>query len=90
MQSLYDKINQMLTAGDCQEALRLIEAGLQKAEDAYLYYLKGKLYMKTNDWQKAQTAFMQAENLSPEGPGAEARQMLSDILAFYNKDLYNP
>lgn len=93
MQSLYDKIKELMTFGHTPEALALVEEGLsvgREDERAGLLYLRGSLYMKTGDWQQAMNSFLQSEALDSNGPATEARQMLSGILDFYNKDLYNP
>ena len=37
----------------------------------------------------AVNSYLAAEALDPESPAAEARAMLNDIFAFYNKDMYN-
>lgn len=90
MQSLYGKIKENLADGDTGGALALIEDGLKTADDAYLYYLKGNAHMKAGDWRQAMNAFLRAEELDPDGPAPEARHLLDKIMAFYNKDLYNP
>lgn len=93
MQSLFDKIEEKMAEGQTAETLSLIEeamAGEAAADKARLLYLRGRLYMKLEDWQQAMNSFMQAEAIDGNGPAAEARQMLSGILDFYNKDLYNP
>lgn len=93
MQSLYDKIKELMALGQMPEAQAMIEEGLadgRESERAALLYLRGSLYMKAGDWQQAMNSFMQSEALDDNGPAAEARQMLSEILDFYNKDLYNP
>lgn len=90
MQSLYDKIKSTLAAGDAEAALALIEAQPAAADDAALLYLKGNACMKAGRRREAMNAYRRAEELDPEGPAAEARRLLDDIMAFYNKDLYNP
>jgi tetratricopeptide (TPR) repeat protein len=54
------------------------------------YYQKGNQYRKQGDWQHALDCYMEAIGLDPKSPAVEARQMLEDILNFYNKDAYNP
>ncbi|MCR4919534.1 MAG: tetratricopeptide repeat protein [Prevotella sp.] len=41
-------------------------------------------------WHEAINLYAQATQLDPDSPAAEARQMLLDILNYYNKDMYNP
>ncbi len=93
MQGLFDKIKDKISLGQNAEALALIEEELpvhDADKRARLLYLRGSLYMKMGDWQQAMSSFIQSESLDRNGPGAEARKMLKDILDFYNKDLYNP
>ena len=45
--------------------------------------------MKRSQWTEAIGCFLKAEELDPEGPAAESKRMLQDILDFYNKDMYN-
>ncbi|MDO4930754.1 MAG: hypothetical protein Q4E59_06445 [Bacteroidales bacterium] len=90
MQSLYGKIKEKLDNGETEEALALIEQGLQAGDDAYLYYLKGNAHTKAADWRQAINAYLRAEELEPDGPATEAKRLLNQILEFYNKDLYNP
>ncbi len=59
------------------------------AEQAEIHLLDGKAYMKTSDWGKAISAFLRAEALDPKSPASEHRKMLEEIMAFYNKDMYN-
>lgn len=87
----YKHINNALEANDLAKAEVLLQQ-CSKAEtthDATLYYLKGKLHMKHSQWGKAMSAFKQSETLDPNGPAKECRLMLEDIMAFYNKDMYN-
>lgn len=65
------------------------EALAQSAQDAEMLYLRGQVAMKQSRWGEAISYFLRAEELDPAGPAREAREMLDDIMAFYNKDMYN-
>ena len=54
------------------------------------YFRKGNEYRKKGDWKHALDNYMEAVELDPNSPAVEAKQMLEDILSFYNKDAYNP
>lgn len=54
------------------------------------WYEKGNEYRKQSNWQKAINCYLEAIALDPDSPAVEAKQMLEDILNFYNKDAYNP
>lgn len=54
-----------------------------------LYYLMGNAYRKQENWQMAINSYLEAVEINPDSPAAEAKDMLLDILEFYNKDMYN-
>lgn len=54
------------------------------------YYHLGNRYRKEGNWQMAINNYVSAIELDPSSPAVEAKQMLDDILDFYNKDAYNP
>ncbi len=57
---------------------------------AHDFYLKGNEYRRQGNWQEAINCYLEAIELDPESPAVHAKQMLDDILNYYNKDLYNP
>ena len=58
--------------------------------DAEQWYNRGNDFRRQGDWQHALNCYMEAIDLDPQSPAVEAKRMLDDILAFYNKDAYNP
>lgn len=58
-------------------------------ERARALYRDGQAAMKRSAWGEAISLFLQSEALDPDGPAREVREMLDDIMAFYNKDMYN-
>lgn len=86
----HEIIRQYIETGRADEAIRLADSVLSRCvDDSLLHYLKGQAYMKKGDWQQAINCFLRSEENDPQGPAAQAREMLSDIMAFYNKDMYN-
>jgi len=86
----YKKIEEALADGNLLEVDRLLEAAQREGSgDARLLYLKGRARMKESRWGDAISAFLQAEQIDPSGPARESREMLDDIMAFFNKDMYN-
>ena len=57
---------------------------------AHEYYLRGNEYRRQGNWQEAINCYLEAIELDPDSPAVHAKQMLDDILNYYNKDLYNP
>lgn len=54
------------------------------------YYRLGNKYRREGNWQEAINNYIAAIELDPNSPAVEAKQMLDDILGYYNKDMYNP
>lgn len=80
----------MMLSTDAEAALRQIEVHRGSfGESAEAYELEGKAHLKRSDWRKAQNAFLKSNGLRPDGPARQYLDMLADIMAFYNKDMYN-
>lgn len=91
MDTLFTKIKDKIDKGQPDDAILIANQLIKEGnEDAYLYYLKGRAYMKKSDWKKAIEALLNSNRISPGGPASETLKMLNDILDFYNKDMYNP
>lgn len=91
METLHEKIKKEIDLGHIEKAKELVEEGLANNDnDALLHYLKGSVFMKEGKWKQATDCFLRSEELDAESPAVEVRKMLSDIMNFYNKDLYNP
>ena len=83
-------IQEALAQNDANEALRLIALIQEdRRHDAELLCLEGKAYLKKSDWRRAQNAFLKADHISPDGTAKQYLHMLSSIMDFYNKDMYN-
>lgn len=53
------------------------------------FYLLGNAYRKKGNWQLALNNYLEAIERNPKSPAVSAKQMVMDILNFYNKDMYN-
>lgn len=84
-------IREHIDSGEIEEALRLLDElhAAQTVEPDVIFYLRGNAYRKKGDWQGALNNYLEAIALNPESPAVQARQMIMDILEFYNKDMYN-
>lgn len=51
---------------------------------------KGKEAFARQDWKVCLDAYAEAIRLNPDSQAVELRRMAMDIVAFYNKDRYNP
>ena len=54
------------------------------------YFQRGTECRQSGDWQEALANYMEAIELDPNSPAVIAKEMVENILNFYNKDAYNP
>ena len=54
------------------------------------YFQRGNECRQRGDWQEALANYMEAIELDPDSPAVIAKEMLENILNFYNKDAYKP
>ncbi|MBQ8047940.1 MAG: tetratricopeptide repeat protein [Prevotella sp.] len=54
------------------------------------YYQLGNDYRRQGNYQAAANAYLEAISLDPDSPAVHAKQMIDDIMNYYNKDAYNP
>ncbi len=86
----YKDIEQALASNSMEKVWEMLEeVKRSEGETAAYFYLLGKAHMKKSEWGKAMSGFLKAEELDPQSPARECRAMLNDIMAFYNKDMYN-
>lgn len=62
----------------------------QSPDSEELYLQRGKLYWQLRDIPHAFADYDAALRLNPKSPARELKAMAQDILAFYNKEMYNP
>lgn len=84
-------IKKLMEEGDMEGAIDALTnfIGNHKGSNDEAYYLLGNVYRKMGDWQQALNNYLEAIERNPESPAVQARDMLMDILNFYNKDMYN-
>ena len=69
------------------DGIRCKNVNVMNAEE---WYKEGNLHRRHQNWQGALDCYRKAIELDEASPAVHARQMLLDILEFYNKDMYNP
>jgi len=89
------EIKDMLSRSEGEEALKaaneIVEnKGISKDTLAMAYYLRGNAYRQQGNVRLALNSYLESMDLDPDGPAAEAYRHLQELLAFYNKDYYNP
>ena len=83
-----DRISALLARDRADEAIALMESYDGPMDDA-LYYLLGNAWRKKGNWQMAINNYLEAIALNPDSPAKQALEIANEILAFYNKDMYN-
>ncbi len=86
-----DRIKALLETGEADEAITLLEGYRCQGGtmDDGLFYLLGNAWRKKGNWQLAMNNYLEAVHMNPESPAKQALEMANEILAFYNKDMYN-
>ena len=84
-------IKKLIDEGKTSTAIDQLNLFLaQNSQDADMAYsLLGNAFRKQGDWQGALNNYQEAIDINPDSPAAEARNMVIDILNFYNKDMFN-
>ena len=86
-----DRLRALLDAHDPDGAIALVEeyrSGGGVMDDE-LFYLLGNAWRKKGSWQMAMNNYLEAIHLNPDSPAQQALESANEILAFYNKDMYN-
>ena len=86
-----EEVRGLLAQSKADEAIELLtryqaDGG---AMDDTLFYLLGNAWRKKGNWQMAMNNYLEAIHLNPESPAVQALEIANEILAFYNKDMYN-
>ncbi len=88
-----DLVKEHISKGNVNEAIEMLNELLDSStfpcNADELYYLRGNAYSKLGNWQQALNNYLEAMNLNPQSPAVHAREMIMNILEFYNKDMYN-
>ena len=85
----------MLSRSEGEQALNAANEIVENKEVstdtlANAYYLRGNAYRQQGNVRMALNSYLEAMEIDPNGPAAEAYRHLQELLAFYHKDYYNP
>ena len=85
------KLRDLLDQSKADEAIALSESyrAAGGVMDDELFYLLGNAWRKKGNWQMAMNNYLEAIHLNPGSPAQQALDIANEILAFYNKDMYN-
>ena len=89
------EIKDMLSRSEGDAALdaanEIVEnEGTSRETLSQAYYLRGNAYRQNGNVRMALNSYLEAMELDPDGPAAEAYRHLQELLAYYHKDYYNP
>ena len=86
-----DQIKQWIDEGRTDDAIELLDAYLTAHPDSdEALYLRGRAHRKAGRTREALNDYLASAALNPDGPAARAYRMESEILDFYDHNLYNP
>lgn len=86
-----EEIRDLIDRNLLDEAHRRIAALIAHGEENdELYFLRGNIYRKYNDWKNAMSDYCRAIEINPQSPAVEAYRSAEDIMNFFSKDLLNP
>ena len=85
------RAKELIGKGDVDSAIQILNQCIEDYEACTdePFYLLGNAYRKQGNWQMALNNYLEAIEKNPESPAVNAKNMLMDILEFYNKDMYN-
>lgn len=86
-----DSIKLLIEKNELEEALVQLNAALESnMDDDELFFMRGNIYRKQNQWKQSLDDYCSAVEINPSSPAAFAYDAVQQILEFYNKDMYNP
>lgn len=86
-----DSIKLLIEKNELEEALIQLNAALESnMDDDELFFMRGNVYRKQNQWKQSLDDYCSAVEINPSSPAAFAYDAVQQILEFYNKDMYNP
>ncbi len=86
-----EAIKKELNEGNVNAVIRKLDILIKNSPSSSdeLYYLRGNAYRKLGNWQMALNNYLEAIERNPNSPALQAKEMVMDILNFYNKDMFN-
>lgn len=82
-------MNKLVVEDGYKHQLELLNEQISKTpQNDELYYLRGKLYHGMGNWKEAIENYMEAIHRNPESPAITALTITTNILEFYNKDIF--
>ena len=88
--SKLEEIKRLLSEEKFQEAEERLKRHIEEnPNDDGGHFLLGNLFRKREDWERALNEYQAAMDINPESPARMAYDAIQEVLAFYNKDMFN-
>ncbi len=86
----FDDIKKLIQEEHFSEAEELLRAFLETNEESEEgHFLMGNLFRKREDWEGALNEYQAAMDINPDSSARLAYNAIQEVLAFYNKDMFN-
>lgn len=84
-----EQILQLFADNELSAAMKGLDL-MSGSDLAWILYMKGRIAWKSGRKSDAISYYEQAVALDPHSEAATALEQAREVMAFYNKDLYNP
>jgi len=86
-----EMIERLMSTDKLTEAVNLLTQEIARdAENATLYFLRGRAYWRMDMRKEAITDYEHAVALDSDSPARPALDLIHSVMDFYNPDLLNP
>lgn len=85
-----DDIKQLIAQEEFAQAEESLKSFLSEhPENEQAHFLMGNLFRKREDWEDALNEYQAAMDINENSPARLAYNAIQEVLAFYNKDMFN-
>ncbi|MBP5424431.1 MAG: tetratricopeptide repeat protein [Paludibacteraceae bacterium] len=85
-----NEIKERIASGDIDGGILLLKQYIERFPESHdAYFIWGNACRRKEDWQGALNAYQVAIDINPESPARLAYDAIQEVLAFYNKDMFN-
>lgn len=83
-------IKKLIDQEDFTTAEKELKSYLSEHKESDMgHFLMGNLYRKREDWESALNEYQEAMDINENSPAKLAYNAIQEVLAFYNKDMFN-
>jgi Uncharacterized protein conserved in bacteria len=88
--SKYTQIRDLITQEQTDKALQELDSIIKEdpmQDEAH--YLRGNIFRKQENWAEAMNSYTKAIEINPSSPAKQSWDFCTEILKFFNKDMFN-